>query len=64
MRNDQTINVWSEHGWTIDVQTVSSQNFVGTHTGPSGRHDDSGVLGSDETYEQHYGVRDPMLDVL
>jgi hypothetical protein len=65
MSNEQVINLRSEHGWTIDVETVSAQIFVGTHTEPSGTHDDdSGVLGSDETYEQHYGFRDDMLDVL
>ncbi len=63
MSNEQTL--WSEHGWSIDVQVASTQNFVGTHTTPSGTHDDdSGVLGSDEDYEQHYGFRDDMLDVL
>ena len=35
------------------------------YAAPSGTHDDdSGVLDSDETYEQYYGVRDPMLDAL
>ena len=52
MSNEQDINLRSEHDWTIDVQAVSAQNFVGTHTSPSVTHDDdSGVLGSDETYE-------------
>ena len=65
MTNDQTVNMRSDHGWTIDVQATSAQIFVGTHTAPSGTHDDdSGVLDSDETYEQYYGVRDPMLDAL
>ena len=65
MRNEQVINLRSLHVWTIDVQAVSSQNFVGTQGAPSAIHDDdSGVLVSDETYEQHYGVRDSMLDVL
>jgi hypothetical protein len=61
MRNEQTINLRSEHGWTIDVQTVSPQNFVGTHGTPSGTNDDdSGELVSDEVYEPHHSVRDPM----
>ena len=65
MTLEQAINLRSEHGWTIDVQAVSAQIFVGTHTAPSATHDDdSGVLDSDETYEQYYGVRDPMLDAL
>ena len=38
---------------------------MGTHTSPSSTHDDdSGVLGSDEVYEEHYGFRDDMLDEL
>ena len=54
----------SEHGWTIDVQADSAQIFVGTHEAHSGTNDDdSGVLDSDETYEQYYGVREPILDV-
>ena len=65
MSNEQTINLRSEHDWTIDVQAASAQNFVGTHTTPSATHDDdSGLLGSDDTYKQHYGFRDDMLDVL
>ena len=65
MSNEQAINLRSEHGWTIDVQAASAQNFVGTHTAPSATHDDdSGALVSDETYEKHYDVRDPMLDAL
>ena len=52
MINDQTINLRSEHDWTIDVETVSPQNYVGTHVAPSSTHDDdSGVLVSDESYE-------------
>ena len=49
-------------GWTIDVQPASAQNLAA----PSATHDDddSVVLDSDEAYEQHYGVRDPMLDLL
>jgi hypothetical protein len=65
MTNQQAINLRSEHGWTIDVQAASAQIFVGTHAAPSATHDDdSGVLDSDETYEQYYGVRDPILDAL
>ena len=65
MSNEQAINFRSEHGWTIDVEAASPQIFVGTHTAPSGTHDDdSGVLGSDEAYEQHYRFRDSMLDAL
>ncbi len=38
---------------------------MGTHEAPSTTHDDdSGVLDSDETYEQYYDVRDSMLDAL
>jgi hypothetical protein len=41
------------------VEASSPQNFVGTHGTPSATHDDdSGVLVSEETYEQHYGVRE------
>jgi hypothetical protein len=40
MINDQVINFWSEHDWTIDVQAASAQIFVGTHTGPSTTHDE------------------------
>ena len=29
MINDQDINLWSEHGWTIDVETPNTWNFVG-----------------------------------
>jgi hypothetical protein len=29
MINDQDINLWSEHGWTIDVETPNTRNFVG-----------------------------------
>jgi hypothetical protein len=29
MSNEQVINLRSEHGWTIDVQAASAQNFVG-----------------------------------
>ena len=65
MTNQQAINLRSEHGWTIDVQAASAQIFVGTHAAPSATHDDdSGVLDSDETYDQYYSVRDPMLDAL
>jgi hypothetical protein len=61
--NEQAMNFRSEHDWTIDGPASSVQIFVGTHTTPSGTHDDdSGVLDSDETYDQCYGVRDPMLD--
>ncbi len=35
MINEQDINLWSEYEWTIDVQVVSAQNFVGTHAAPS-----------------------------
>jgi hypothetical protein len=50
---------------TVDVQATSAHNYVGTHGASSTTHDDdSGVLVSDESYEKHYGVRDPMLDVL
>ncbi len=38
------------------MEASSPQNFVGTHGTPSVTHDvDSGVLVSEETYEQHYG---------
>ena len=38
---------------------------MGTHGEPSSTHDDdNGVLVSDEVYEKHYDVRDPMLDTL
>jgi len=64
MTNQQTINFRSEHDWTIDVEGSSPQIFVGTHGAPSTTHDDdSGVLDSDETYDQYYGVGDPILDV-
>jgi len=58
MRNDQSMNLRSEHGWTIDVQTDSSQNFVGTHTSPSATHDDdSGVLDTEREREREcHGV--------
>jgi hypothetical protein len=59
------MNLRSEHVWTIDVQPISVQIFVETHSVPSVTHDDdSGVLDSDKTYEKYYDVRDPMLDVL
>ncbi len=32
MTNEQVMNLRSEHVWTIDVQEVSVQIFVGTHT--------------------------------
>jgi len=35
MTNKQTINLRSEHVWTIDGPEVSAQIFVGTHTAPS-----------------------------
>jgi hypothetical protein len=31
-------NIPTEHGWTIDTQTVRTQNFVGTHSEPSVAH--------------------------
>ncbi len=31
MTNEQTMNLRSEHGWTIDVQAVSAEIFVETH---------------------------------
>jgi hypothetical protein len=32
MTNDQSMNLRSEHGWTIDGPAASAQIFVGTHT--------------------------------
>jgi hypothetical protein len=54
----------SEHDRTIDVQSVSAQDFVGTHTTPSTTHDDddSVVQDSDESHEEHSGVCDPNFD--
>ncbi len=40
MTNDQTMNLRSEHDWTIDVESISTQIFEGTHTTPSVTHDD------------------------
>ena len=61
IRNEQAMNFRSEHDWTIDGSVSSTQIFVGTHSGPSTTHvDDSGVLDSDETYDQYYDVRDPI----
>ena len=47
----------SENGWSIDLQS---------HTVTAATHDDddTAVVADDETYETHYGLRDPMLDVL
>ena len=33
--NEQTMNLRSEHGWTIDGPASSAQIFVGTHVSPS-----------------------------
>jgi hypothetical protein len=45
MTNEEVMNFRSEHDWTIDVETTSTQIFVGTHRTPSVTHDDdSGVL--------------------
>ena len=45
MTNEQAMNSRSEHDWTMDVQEVRAQIFVGTHAAPSETHDDdSGVL--------------------
>jgi hypothetical protein len=35
MTNEQTMNLRSEHVWTIDVQADSARIFVGTHAAPS-----------------------------
>ena len=44
----------SENGWSIDLQS---------HTVTAATHDDDDtvVVADDETYETHYGLRDPML---
>ena len=47
----------SENGWTIDLQP----HIVTTATHDD---DDTAVVADEETYETHYGLRDPMLDVL
>ena len=48
--------------WNQPVHRI----YLGTQRSTSLTHDDddSVVLDSDVAYEEHYGVRDPMLDVL
>ena len=57
LTNHEAINLRCENDWTIDLQP---------HTVTAATHDDDDtyVLDNDETYESHYGFRDPMVDVL
>jgi hypothetical protein len=51
------MNLRSENGWTIDLQPHIA--IAATHD-----DDDTAVVADEETYEAHYGLRDPMIDVL
>jgi hypothetical protein len=55
--NEEAMNLRSENDWTMDLQP---------HTVTTATHDDDDtvVVTDEETYETHYGLRDPMLDVL
>jgi hypothetical protein len=57
LSNEETMNLRSENDWNIDLQphTVT----IDTHD-----DDDTVVVEDEETYETHYGLRDPILDVL
>ncbi len=57
LTNDEAITLRSENGWSIDLQS---------HTVTAATHDDddTDVVADYEIYETHYGLRDPMLDVL
>ena len=57
LSNEEAMNLRSENGWTIDLQP---------HIVTAATHDDddTAVVADEETYETHYGLRDPMLDVL
>jgi hypothetical protein len=57
LSNQEAMNLRSENGWTIDLQP---------HIVTAATHDDddTSVVADEETYETHYGLRDPMLDVL
>jgi hypothetical protein len=57
LTNDETINLRSKNDWTIDLQP---------HTVTEVTHDDDDtvVVSDDETYETHYGLRDPMSNLL
>ena len=57
LTNDEVITLRSENGWSIDFQTHTVT--VVTHD-----DDDTDVVTDDETYETHYGLRDPRPDVL
>jgi hypothetical protein len=57
LSNEETMNLRSENDWTIDLE----QHTVTTVTHDD---DDTVVVTDEETYETHYGLRDPMLDVL
>ena len=50
------MNLRSENGWTIDLQP----HIVTTATHDD---DDTAVVADEETYETHYGLLDPMIDV-
>ena len=52
LSNEETMILRSENGWTIDLQP---------HTVTTGTQDDddTDVVTDDETYETHYGLRDP-----
>ncbi len=56
LSNEETMNLRSENNWTIDLKP---------HTVIGVTHDDdeTAVVADEETYETHYGLRDPMLDV-
>jgi hypothetical protein len=57
LSNQEAMNLRSENGWTIDLQP---------HIVTATTHDDADttVVADEETYETHYGLRDPMIDVL
>ncbi len=57
LSDEETMNLRSENDWIIDCQS---------HTVTSDTHDDDDtvVVTDEETYETHYGLHDPMLDVL
>ncbi len=57
LSNEETMNLRSENDWTIDLQP---------HTVTTVTHDDddTDVVVDEETNETHYGLHDPILDVL
>ncbi len=57
LSNEESMNLRSENVWTIDLQP---------HTVTTVTHDDddTDVVVDEETYETHYGLHHPILDVL